>query len=133
LNRRFGKVKIIDRIGDVIRYGLIEKSAADNVLLVGDAACQVKPFSLGGIIYGKIGAEFAAKACIEALENNEFSENFFLENYDFKWKRKLKLPIMKGIVIKKIFSFFQDNPTFFETIKNLNLSNFISFFDVDLL
>jgi len=133
LKKRFGKVKIIDRIGDVIRYGLIEKSAADNVLLVGDAACQVKPFSLGGLIYGKIGAKFAAKACIEALENNDFSENFLLKNYDFEWKRKLKLPIIKGIVIKKIFSLFQDNPTFFKTIEDINIAKLASFLDVDLL
>ncbi|MEM5777644.1 MAG: NAD(P)/FAD-dependent oxidoreductase, partial [Candidatus Aenigmatarchaeota archaeon] len=37
-----------DVLGGVIRYGLIKSSVADNILLVGDAASHVKPYSGGG-------------------------------------------------------------------------------------
>ena len=133
LKKRFGKIKIIEKIGDVIRCGLIEKSVAKNVLLVGDAACQVKPFSLGGLIYGKIGASFAANACIKALEVNDFSENFFLKNYDILWKKKLRIPMMKGMFFRKLFSAFQNNELFFSFVKDFGLVNLARFLDVDFI
>lgn len=103
IKKRFGNVESTDRIGDVIRYGLIKKSVADNVLLVGDAACQIKPFSAGGLVYGQIGAKYAGEACVKALEENDFSEKFLIENYDKQWKKELAGPIRKGLIMKNIF------------------------------
>ncbi|MCS7105927.1 MAG: NAD(P)/FAD-dependent oxidoreductase [Candidatus Aenigmarchaeota archaeon] len=133
LEKRIGKTKIEKKLGDTIRIGLIKKSVADNVLLIGDAACQIKPFSAGGLIYGKIGAECAAKACIKALEEKDFSEKFFLENYEKKWKKKLALPIRKGLILKKVFSCFSKNKLLFETFLNLKLYNLAYFLNMDLL
>ena len=76
LTRRFCgmKIKISDKTGDVIRYGLMKKTAGERVLLVGDAACHVKPFSAGGLVYNKITAEIAACAIVKSLRLNNFSE-----------------------------------------------------------
>ncbi|MDI6806316.1 MAG: NAD(P)/FAD-dependent oxidoreductase [Candidatus Aenigmarchaeota archaeon] len=133
LKKRFGNSKTRNRIGGVIRYGLIEKSVANNILLVGDAAAMVKPFSLGGLVYGQIGSEFAGRACIKALEQEDFSKKFFLKNYDFLWKEKLKFPIMKGLLLKKNFSIFQDTPAFFKIIRECGIAKLALFLDVDLL
>lgn len=133
LKNRVGETELSNRIGDVIRYGLIEKSVADRVLLVGDAAAQVKPFSAGGLLYGQIGAEFAAKAVVKALKTNDFSERFLMENYDKKWKKQLGKSIQRGLMIKKIFEKFQDRPFSFKLIQNLGIVKIASFVDADLL
>lgn len=133
LKRRFEKCKVFTRTGDVIRYGLIKKSVANNVLLVGDAACQVKPFSAGGLVYGKICAEIAGKACVKALEKNDFSEKFFLESYEKEWKKRLGFSIQQGLFMKKIFSKIQDKPFAFALIKNLGISKLATFLDMDFL
>jgi geranylgeranyl reductase family protein len=133
LKRRFGDAKADNRIGDIIRYGLIDKSVSDGVLLVGDAACMVKPFSAGGLVYGQIGAGYAGSACVLALKANNFSEKFLLENYDKKWKKKLASPIKQGLTIKKIFSHIGDKSLIFKLIKNLGITKLSSMLDMDFL
>jgi len=133
IKKRIGGIESTDRIGDVIRYGLIKKSVTDNVLLVGDAACQIKPFSAGGLVYGQIGAKYAGEACVKALEINDFSEKFLIENYDKKWKKELAGPIRKGLLVKKIFSKFGNKPFSFNLIKNLGITKLSSVMDMDFL
>ncbi|MDI6798735.1 MAG: NAD(P)/FAD-dependent oxidoreductase [Candidatus Aenigmarchaeota archaeon] len=133
LKKIIGRIETTNRTGDVMRYGLIKKSVADNVLLVGDAACQVKPFSAGGLIYGKVGAGLAGKACIAALESNDFSEKFLFENYEKEWKKKLANPIRLGMIMKKIFYKIQDRPLAFTLIKNFGIAKLSSLLDVDFL
>jgi len=41
--------KIISRKAGIIPYGGVKKFVKNNVVLIGDAACMVNPFSLGGI------------------------------------------------------------------------------------
>jgi len=133
LQERVGKTEIRNRIGDVIRYGLIEKSVGDAALLVGDAAGMVKPFSAGGLVYGQIGAKIAGEACIKALESKDFSEKFLIENYDNVWKEKLTKGIKRGLFFKKIMTKYQDSPFFFKLVKYLGLSKIAGFLDVDFL
>ena len=125
--------QIVDRVGDVIRYGLIEKSVAGNVILVGDAAAQVKPFSAGGLIYGQIGAKYAGSAAVRALNENNFSEKFLIEHYDKRWKSELEKGIKKGMMMKKIFSSIDDSPFVFGAIRNLKLAKIAALFDVDFI
>ncbi|MEM5772738.1 MAG: NAD(P)/FAD-dependent oxidoreductase [Candidatus Aenigmatarchaeota archaeon] len=132
LMKRFGRVKAYNRIGDFLRYGIIESSVADNILLVGDAACQIKPFSGGGLVYNKICSEIASEAIIKALEEKDFSEEFLLENYDKKWKQKLAWPIRKGLIFKWIFSHFSSSIAF-SLIKNFNLTKIADWLDVDFI
>ena len=125
--------QISDRIGDVIRYGLIEKSVSNNVILVGDAAAQVKPFSAGGLIYGQIGARYAGSAVVRALNENNFSEKFLMEHYDKRWKSELEKGIERGLMVKKIFSVIEDSSFTFGVIKNLKLAKIASLLDVDFI
>lgn len=133
LKDRIGKAKIMDKIGGMGRYGLIKCSVANNVLLVGDAACQVKPFSMGGVVYGQIGAEYAGKTCIRALEANDFSKKLLKKNYDRQWKKELAGPIRRGLLMKKIFSNILTNPFSFELIEKLKITKISSFLDMDFL
>ena len=132
LKKRFGKIEIKNKTGDFLRYGIIKKSVSNRVLLVGDAACQIKPFSGGGLVYNKISSEIAGKAIVKSLEENDFSEEFLLENYEKKWKEKLFWPIMRGLAFKWIFSKISKQ-TIFSLVKNFGITNFASFLDVDFL
>jgi len=103
VEKRIGKItRKKDKVAGLIRFGLIKNSVTDRVLLVGDAACQVKPYSGGGLIYGLIAAKIASKACENALKKEKYDYNFLKRNYDDKWKEKLKWPIIKGLVISKM-------------------------------
>jgi len=133
LRNRLGNVIANDRIGDFAKYGLIKKSVSDNVLLVGDAACQIKPFSMGGLIYGQIGAKYAGNACIKSLQSDDFSENFLKKYYDKEWKKELAGPIRKGLITKKIFSSILIKPHSFDLIQKLRITRLSSFFDMDFL
>lgn len=133
LKKRFRKTGGTDRTGDVINFGLIEKSVADNTMLVGDAACMVKPFSAGGLVYGQIGAGYASLACIKALKANDFSERFLIENYEKKWKSELGPPIKRGLFTRKTFSRICDSSFSFKLIKNIGIGKLSYFLDMDFL
>jgi geranylgeranyl reductase family protein len=133
VKKRCGRVETSNRTGDMVRYGLIKNSMAENVLLVGDAACQIKPFSAGGVVYGQIGAGYASKACVKALEENNFSEKFLSKHYDKEWKKELGSPIKKGLLMKKVFSQIQKVPYSFKLIKGLGLTKLSNFLDMDFL
>jgi len=103
VEKRIGKnIKTKDKVSGLIRFGLIKSSVADRVLLVGDAACQVKPFSGGGLIYGLIAAKIASKACEKSLKKEKYDYKFLKKNYEDKWKERLKWPILKGLCISRI-------------------------------
>lgn len=122
-------------LAGVIRYGLIESSASDRIILVGDAASHVKPFSGGGIVYGLICAGMASDACKKSFKENNYSKKFLKENYDDVWKKKLFLPIKKGIMISKVIHSFSDNQLnfLFATLRKSKFTKLMEFTDMDLL
>src|SRR3989344_594280 len=103
LTKRIGKVCRPD-VGGIIRPGLMEKTSADSVMVVGDAACQIKPYSGGGINYSLIGAQFCTDAAVKALDNNNFSESFLRKNYDNEWKKELGPGIKRGMFLYKLLT-----------------------------
>jgi flavin-dependent dehydrogenase len=74
--------------GGTIPLQFAPKSYADNVLLVGDAAGQVKPFSGGGIYTGLVAARHAAKTIRHAFERDDLSAKS-LAPYEKRWKREI--------------------------------------------
>lgn len=131
LKKRVKKV-VNPNVSGIINFGLMKETITERVLLVGDAACQIKPFSGGGIIYGLIGAGFTALASIKALRENDFSYEFLKENYDKAWKEKLKWSIRKGLILKKLTHYFCNDFTF-SFIKAVGLTRTLESLDVDLL
>ncbi|HDJ96694.1 MAG TPA: NAD(P)/FAD-dependent oxidoreductase [Candidatus Aenigmarchaeota archaeon] len=132
LKSRFGKVRKPE-VSGTIRYGLIKSSVSNNLLLVGDAACQVKPFSGGGIVYGLIGSLYAGIACVKALRSDDFSEDFLKKAYEEEWKKELRWPIMKGLFLSGLVHgmpdwFLDIMISFGDVIKPI-----FSFIDVDFL
>lgn len=115
-------LKAIDRpMGDSIRFGLMNKTVALNTILVGDAACQIKPFSFGGLVYGKICSEIAGEACVKALEENTIEENFLFEFYESRWKNKIWKALEKGLWMRRFFDLARRIPFSFTLINKIGL------------
>lgn len=117
----------------VIRYGLMKETNTDRIMLVGDAALQVKPFSGGGIVYGLKAAEICAKTCGSALENDKFNKKFLKKNYDRKWKNELSLPIMKGMILRRLFNIIPDVGLNFLFYASGHSKKILENWDMDLL
>ncbi|MCH8814779.1 MAG: NAD(P)/FAD-dependent oxidoreductase [Chloroflexi bacterium] len=84
----FHDIEPIHYYGGTIPLQFAERSYADNVVLVGDAAGQVKPFSGGGIYTGLVGARHAATAVRRAFDKNDLSTKT-LAPYEREWKREI--------------------------------------------
>lgn len=78
------------------------KPYAGNVLLVGDAARQVKPTSGGGIYSGLVGAKLAARVAIEALKEDNLSEAF-LSRYHKMFMDELGDEFKRATDIRRVF------------------------------
>lgn len=59
-----------------------------RLVVAGDAAGQVKPTTGGGIYFGLLGAEIAARNLQRALDRNDLSAKS-LAGYQREWKKKL--------------------------------------------
>jgi digeranylgeranylglycerophospholipid reductase len=78
------------------------KPYARNVLLVGDAARQVKPTSGGGIYPGLVAARHAARAAIEALKEDDLSEGF-LSRYHKMFMDELGDEFKRARDVRRVF------------------------------
>lgn len=72
----------IDQQGGLIPYGLMNKIAFENVLLVGDSACQVKATTGGGIIMLLTAAKYAANCIQKCFKYNKFSRRIIKKYYE---------------------------------------------------
>jgi len=77
------------------------------MLLVGDAAAQVKPTSGGGIYTGLLCAKYCSSVAIEALNKNDFSISM-LKNYHKKWSAGIGRELNLGMKLRSIFKKLND-------------------------
>lgn len=80
----------------------LPRTFGERLVVVGDAAGQVKPTSGGGIYYGLIGAETAAATLRAALEEGDLSARR-LARYQRNWKKKLGRELTVGYWARRIF------------------------------
>ena len=90
-----------------IPLGTLARSYRDRVLVIGDAAGQVKPTTGGGIYFGHIGARIAAKVLDEALNSDDLS-TACLSNYQKQWKTKIGREIFLGNWARRAYSKLSD-------------------------
>jgi digeranylgeranylglycerophospholipid reductase len=85
----------------------IPKSFAERVIVVGEAAGQVKTTTGGGIYFGLICSEIAAETVLRAFKCNDFSEKFFTE-YEISWRKRIEPELKAGKILRNIFSRLSD-------------------------
>ena len=86
------KGEIIEKLDGIFLLGLTQ-NFYQNIALVGDAACQVKPLTGGGIYYGLKSAELLA----ECIRDNRLGE------YDRRLKKKYGREIKFGLKARKLY------------------------------
>ncbi len=75
----------------------------ENVLLVGDAARQVKPTTGGGVYMGLVGARHAARVSVDALQREDFSAAF-LSRYQKAFMADAGDELKRGADLQRLFA-----------------------------
>ncbi|NVM45791.1 MAG: NAD(P)/FAD-dependent oxidoreductase [Candidatus Lokiarchaeota archaeon] len=124
----------IDQQGGIIPYGIMNRVAFDNILLLGDAAGQVKATTGGGIIMLLTAAKHASKCVNLCFKDGNFSKKFIKKNYEKPCShtigRELKLHYLIRLVLAKFKD--KDFEVFFKIIKENKIERIISFYgDMD--
>lgn len=100
----------IDSLPDVIlsrgvSLKALHRTSRGRILVVGDAAGQVKPTTGGGIFFGLISASIAAKAMAETPSNHEKG----VSNYEHEWRHRLGRELKIGHIARVVYEHLSDN------------------------
>lgn len=106
-SKQLQNIKITKYIGGSIPLGPLKKTVESNIMLVGDAAAQVKPTSGGGIYPGLLCASYCSSVALEALEINDFSSQV-LTKYHKLWSKEIGKELSLGMKFRTIFKNFND-------------------------
>ncbi|MFO8109710.1 MAG: NAD(P)/FAD-dependent oxidoreductase [Thermoplasmata archaeon] len=107
LSRKGWKNKSISLYSGSIPLGLLNNTVDNGLMLVGDAACQVKPLSGGGLYTGLLSADICGDTLIRALEREDTSKEF-LYTYHEAWQKNIGVEISKGLWMRRIFKDLTD-------------------------
>ncbi len=80
----------------------LTRTYGERMIVVGDAAGQVKPTSGGGIYYGLLSADIAAETLHQALAAGDLSARR-LARYQRGWRKKLGRELRTGYWARKLF------------------------------
>ena len=135
LNRLNLKMKQkIDQQGGLIPFGLMNKLAFENILLIGDSACQVKATTGGGIIMLLIAAKYAANCIKTCFKQKNFSKKTIKKYYEIPCRsiigRELKTHYLIRLFLERFSE--KDFEKLFQIIKTTKIENHISLYgDMD--
>jgi digeranylgeranylglycerophospholipid reductase len=87
--------------------GPLAKTYSNGFLVVGDAACQVKPTTGGGIVFGLTCAKIAGEIAYEAVKRQDFSENF-LSSYQSQWKQLVGFDLLAMLQMRRMLDSLSD-------------------------
>ena len=124
----------IERQGGLIPYGTMKKCAFDNVMLLGDSACQVKATTGGGIVMLLTAAKVAATCIKKCFEQREFSRKFIKKQYERPTKSLIGHQLKIHYIIRKILEVLTPNEfdLLFRLIKSNRIEKLISIYgDMD--
>ena len=126
-------IKINNIIGGIIPLGPLDKFYKSNVMLVGDAAAQVKPASGGGIYTGLMCGKYCSSIAMESINNNNFT-NFYLRKYQKLYQKNIGRELERGMKFRKIFKRLNDDQIdyYIEKFQNKKIIDIISRYgDID--
>jgi digeranylgeranylglycerophospholipid reductase len=93
---------------DIVPLKPLPRSYADRVLVVGEAAGQVKPTTGGGVYYGLLCADIAAGVLQRALEADDLSAKA-LSAYERQWWAKLSRELVIGYWARNLLAGLSDS------------------------
>ena len=90
-----------------IAQGVVSKTFGERVLVVGEAAGQVKTTTGGGVFFGLVCAEIASNVIDQSFKDGDFSDKK-LSLYERQWKAQIGTEIRLGIVARKLCGKLKD-------------------------
>ena len=96
-----------DMLVGCIPLGSQSRTAADGVIITGDAAGQVKPTSGGGVYMGALCAKIAGEVAVNAALSGDTSAGVLME-YDRRWREVVGKELAVGMQIHKVFGRLDD-------------------------
>lgn len=100
------KILEID-VGAVPVSGSIEKTIANGLMLIGDAARQSDPITGGGIINAMEAGKIAGEVAYRAISKGDVSTNA-LQEYEKLWRTTIGYEIDNSLIVKNKFISFTD-------------------------
>jgi flavin-dependent dehydrogenase len=97
-----GSATFTSRTGGSIALWEPSKIVDDRVLLVGDAARQVKPTSGGGILTGLLSASLAAETAADALRGGDLSSTM-MASYPARWEVAIGRELRRQYDMRRAF------------------------------
>jgi digeranylgeranylglycerophospholipid reductase len=91
----------------ILPLGPVERTFADRVVAVGDAAGRVKPTTGGGIYYSLISGRIAGEVIQSALQDGDLSKTR-LREYETRWRARLGSEIRVGLAFRSLASRLTD-------------------------
>jgi len=111
LNNLFDQSRIASREVSIeqkaIPLGTLTRSYGDRVLVIGDAAGQVKSTTGGGIYFGHLGAQIAAEVLNEAFSSDNLNAGY-LSRYQKQWKAKMGKELSRGYWARWVYAKLSD-------------------------
>ncbi|MGM0771186.1 MAG: NAD(P)/FAD-dependent oxidoreductase [Halobacteriota archaeon] len=132
IEKNMPEARIIEMVvGGVPVSGTIERTIANGLMLVGDAARQSDPITGGGIINAMDAGKIAGEIAVKAIRKEDCSTKV-LQEYEELWRETIGREIDSSLIVKETFVKFTD-----ENLNSLAASlqnvNFTSMSLMDLL
>jgi digeranylgeranylglycerophospholipid reductase len=99
--------EVTQKFGGTIPLGPLKKTTMAHLMLVGDAAAQVKPTSGGGIYTGLLCASHCAEIAYEAIRRQRYDERI-LQMYHTRWVKEIGRELSLGMRFRHIFTNLTD-------------------------
>ncbi|MEL4305555.1 NAD(P)/FAD-dependent oxidoreductase [Methanococcoides sp. LMO-2] len=132
MEKNMPEARIIEMVvGGVPVSGTIDRTIANGLILVGDAARQSDPITGGGIINAMDAGKMAGEVAVKAIRNGDCSEKG-LQEYEDLWRDTIGKEIDNSLVVKETFVNFTDEDLN-SLAKSLQNVNFTSMSLMDLL
>lgn len=106
-SKYIGDTVVTTHLSGTIPLGPPKRTYDSNVLLVGDAAAQIKPTSGGGIYTGILCGKHCSSIAIKSLEEKNFSSKF-LKKYHQLWHSDLGRELNLGMKYRRLFKNLTD-------------------------
>lgn len=123
----FPTSRVVSRAFGLIPSRPVDRSIADRVILVGDAAGQVKPLSGGGLYTGGICARIAGRIAAEVALSGRSDRESLIE-YETEWQGAIGSEIRFGLAAREALLPLDDRGinALFSSIDDPELLRFIA-------
>ncbi len=95
-------------VGGVTVQGPNDKSVANGLVLVGDAARQIDPLTGGGVYNAMHCGKIAGRVIKDALDSSDFSASF-LQTYHEQWWQEIGEGLLRSLKIKDVLDTLSDD------------------------